>query len=125
MTNGMKTCACGAANPPTAAFCNNCGAPVLVPQGGYVPPPPVAYKSQATIAIILAIVGLVVCGPLTTVPGIFFAKQDLNAVKEGRAPQSISGTANIALWLNVGVTVISVMICGLFGLLSVLPVAMM
>ena len=124
MTNGMKTCVCGAANLPTAAFCNNCGAPVLAQQS-YVPPPPVAYRSQATIAIILAIVGLVMCGPLTTVPGIFFAKQDLNAVKEGRAPQSISGTANIALWLNVGVTVISVVICGLFGLLSVLPAALM
>lgn len=121
MTNGMKLCACGAANLPTATFCNNCGAPVLT-QNHYVPPP-VQYKSRAMMAIILAIVGLVLCGPLTTVPGILFAKQDIDAVKEGRAPQSISGTAKIAFWLNIGATVVSVLLCGFFSLLM-LPAMM-
>ncbi len=122
---------CGGVNPANSLFCSNCGMQFGMPAGPpsqqvppvatsyYPPPPPPTYPLQppaksnrAMIAMICAVLGFVACGPFTGVPGIWLAKQEMDAIREGRAPQSGENTAKWAFYLSIAATVISaLMIC--------------
>lgn len=70
-------------------------------------------------ALGLAVVSLFCCGPLTAIPGIFIAKQDMDEIASGRAPQLNDGWAKAAFYLNIvslGLFVLG--ICVYWGLLG-------
>jgi hypothetical protein len=117
---------CGSVNPPNALFCNNCGGqltqPVApanppIPPNYYPPPPPPplypvtqpAKSNRGLIAMICAILGFVACGPFSSVPGIFLAKAEMDAIREGRAPQSGENLAKWAFYLSIAATALSVL----------------
>lgn len=58
------------------------------------------------IAILLGVLGLFMCGPLTSVPGAILAWMDMNEAKQTGQPAP--GLATIALWGNIAVTVIAI-----------------
>jgi len=120
--NGIYCPRCGSVNPPNAVFCNNCGGqfaqPVTpanqpIPPNYYPPPPPPSYplaqpakSNRAMIAMICAVLGLVACGPVASVPGFFLAKAEMDAIREGRAPQSGENLAKWAYYLSIAATAI-------------------
>jgi hypothetical protein len=61
------------------------------------------------IAMICAVLGFVACGPISSVPGIFLAKAEMDAIRQGRAPQSGENMAKWAFYLSIAATVISIL----------------
>ncbi len=120
---------CGGFNPANSLFCSNCGLQFGMTAGPanqqgptappyYPPPPPPTYpvpapkSNRGLIAMICAVLGFIACGPFTSVPGIVLAKMEMDAIREGRAPQSGENTAKWAFYLSIAATAISVlMIC--------------
>ncbi len=115
---------CGGVNPVNSLFCSNCGMqfgmatgipsqPVAPTTGYYPPPPPPTYpvppakSNRAMIAMICAVLGFFPCGFFASVPGIVLAKQEMDAIREGRAPKSAENTARWALYLSIAATAIS------------------
>jgi hypothetical protein len=138
---------CGVANEPPGAFCSACGAPMNGQPGGQPPagwpppapvppPPPAGYApvppaagyppgyvpkilgNNTKWAIGLGIAAFFCCGPLTSIPGIFLAKKDMDEIAAGRAPQLNDGWARGAFYLNLVALVLAVVgFCVWFGLL--------
>lgn len=101
---------CGTQNPDGSAFCANCGSAVSL-QSDQVQPQPVpgqqaATSSKAAASLILGILGLFVCGPLTSIPGIIVGKQELNAIEAGTASPANKSLAQAGYWVSVGVTIL-------------------
>ncbi len=80
------------------------------------PPPPTggvpaaaAYpeKSQATLALVLSILG-VCCGIFTAVPGLIIANNEKNGIAAGRRDPSTAGTAQAAYVVAIVFIVLSV-----------------
>jgi len=95
---------CGAQNQ-SGAFCAVCGAPLAAAQ-----------SSKAIIALVLGVLGFIMCGPFTTVPGIFLAKADLDAMKRGQLPPTNLQLAQIAYWMNIAISVLWLLgICAFFA----------
>jgi hypothetical protein len=115
MTIGMIHCArCGSANVGGAQFCSGCGSQLRM----VMPPPPPAGNGRAVIALVLGIAGLFFCG-FTAIPGAILAWLEMQAVREGRAPQSKDGMAKIAFWINIValvLTAVAIVLMGLFGI---------
>lgn len=120
---------CGFVNPSHARFCGSCAAPLSPPEPGLPepsgsPPPsstqgPVSNKGL--ISLILGILGLVMCGPFTGVPGIIFGKMEMDAIKQGTSPQSNMGVAKAGFYISIAAVVLSVLflvLAILFGLLG-------
>jgi hypothetical protein len=105
---------CGTGNISGAQFCSGCGGQVMQ----NVAPPP-GGNGRAIIALVLGIVGLVFCG-FTAIPGAILAWMEMQAVREGRAPQSNGGMAKVAFWINIVALVLTVFVCLGFGALSFL-----
>lgn len=59
-------------------------------------------------AIGLGIAALFCCGPLTSIPGIFLAKKDMDDFASGRAPYLNEGSAKGAFYLNVIALILSI-----------------
>ena len=123
---------CSQMNPPDAAFCLNCsaslspvggGQPYQTPNQPYVggqapyvgaPQPymggqPAASggtSQRAIIALVLAIVGLVCCGPLTGVPAAIVGWLELDAIKNGKSSADGKWMAQVGLWGGIAVTII-------------------
>ena len=114
-----KVCSkCSLPNPSEAAFCHNCASPLGGPgvgtqqpqqawppnplpapnMGGqaYVAAPPGSQK--AMISMILAIAGFLCCGPILGVPAAILGWMELDAIKNGRAPESGKTMATVGLW---------------------------
>lgn len=126
-TNMTKTCSkCGLSNPSEAAFCHNCATPLSAatqsppkqsawpqnPPGGpiaggagYVAAPA---SQRPMIAMILAIAAVLCCGPLLGVPAAILGWMELEAIKNGRAPESGKTMAAVGLWGGIAATVIHV-----------------
>ncbi len=127
---------CGATNPADARFCHGCGGPLApapalqpAPPGSPFPPPPYAppppppappSDNKPVIALILGILGCIMCGPLAAIPGVILARSAMNAIQQGRAPQSGQGMAKAAFYLNIAALVLSVLGCMAFALMSML-----
>ncbi|MBS1807888.1 MAG: DUF4190 domain-containing protein [Acidobacteria bacterium] len=113
MTNCMR---CGSANVGGAQFCSGCGATLGFQNIG---PQPVQKtgNGRAILALVLGIVGLVLCG-FTAIPGAILAWMEMQAVREGRAPQANGGMAKAAFWINIAALVLTVFFCLGFGLLG-------
>jgi len=136
---------CGAQNQ-SGAFCAVCGAPLAAapqqpqppqqwppqqppqqqyPGVGQQPPQQPYYNadaaaaaqsSKAIIALVLGVLGFIMCGPFTTVPGIFLAKADLDAMKRGQLPPTNLQLAQIAYWMNIAISVLWLLaICAFFA----------
>lgn len=128
-----RTCPkCSQINPPDAAFCLNCssalglGAPTqqqsppFVGQAPYVGAPPQQYggpnygmpgasgtpSQRPMISLILAIVGLLCCGPFTGIPASIVAWLELDAIKNGKSSPDGKMMAQIGFWGGIAVTVI-------------------
>ncbi len=127
---------CGGVNPANSLFCSNCGLQFGMPAGipnqpvapgattYYPPPPPPSYpvppakSNRALIAIICSVVGLVGCG-LASILGGVLGKLEMDAIREGRAPQSGENMAKWAFYLGIAGTAIwGLMICVYWGRFS-------
>lgn len=131
METSISTCLkCGTPQHPGASFCGACGQPVAASAAHAVPQtPPMAmgqgmatqpqtqggFNGQVLLSIGLAVAGLFICGPFTSVPGAFIAWNEQKRLKSVGGDSSAS---SIALMLNGGVTVISLLGCMLMGLMG-------
>ncbi len=127
---------CGTSNAPQAKFCGGCGAalasswnPPQPPQPNYIGPQPgptsgSASSNKAMFSLILGILSLICCGPFTGIPGAILGKMEMDAIKQGRAPESNMGMAKAGFWISLAGTVLSILgfiLAILLGLLSNLP----
>lgn len=130
-----RTCPkCNQMNPPDAAFCLNCSSalglgaptqqqspPYVGGQTPYVGAPPQQYGGpnvgmqgsssggagqKAVAALILAIVGLLCCGPFTGIPAAIVGWLELDAIKSGKSPAAGKWMAQVGLWGGIAVTII-------------------
>jgi len=93
------------------------------PPAQYPPQPQAPQSNKALIALILGVVGFLMCGPFTAIPGIFIAKSELDGIKSGALPPTNKQMAEIAFWINIAVTAIYVLgICAFFALFGGLGV---
>lgn len=122
---------CQQFNPPEAAFCLNCAAPLSQQQSGsnqqanqqwnqpnfggqqagqnFAPPPPAASggaSQRATTALILAITGLFCCGPFTSIPAMIVGWMEITAIKQEQSPPAGLRFAQVGLWGGVAVTLL-------------------
>jgi hypothetical protein len=101
---------------PPATFAPPPPGAIPAPPGVYPPPPgvyppigPGAITGQNTKwAIGLGIAALFCCGPFTAIPGLFLAKNDMDAFASGRAPHLNESTAKLAFYLNIAALILSV-----------------
>ena len=82
------------------------------------PPATQRDSSKALLAIILGVLGFILCGPFTAIPGAFVAWSEMTAAKQAGLPSA--GLAVLALWLNIAATAI-----GLIGCAMTLPMMLM
>ena len=75
------------------------------------------------IAVILAVVGLLCCGPLTGIPAAIVAWLELDAIKGGRSSPNGKTMAQIGLWGGIAVTVIHGILWVLYLLFGMLASA--
>lgn len=129
--NGISCSKCGGTNPPNAAFCGTCGAPLAAQQpsssqpastGGQPPPagfqpvpasqpPPAGYPPQFPApkvmgdntkwALGLGVAAFFCCGPVAGIPGMILAKKDMDAIASGQAPHLNESSAKGAFYLNI------------------------
>lgn len=122
---------CGQANPVDAAFCHKCATSLAGQQSGPTqqsPPnqqwnPPaggpamgtapqssqaVATSNKPMIAVGLVALGLICCFPIASIAGAIMGWMEMNAIKEGRSPQSGMGMAQGALWGGIIVTILTI-----------------
>ncbi|HQZ81805.1 MAG TPA: zinc ribbon domain-containing protein [Pyrinomonadaceae bacterium] len=147
-----RTCPkCGQSNPPDAAFCRNCAtalglaapsqqhSPPLAGQAPYAGAPPQGYvgaqnfavqgnpqapsSQRPLISVILAIVGLLCCGPLTGIPASIVAWLELDAIKNGTSSPNGKTMAQIGFWGGIAVTVIHGILWVLYLLFGMLASA--
>lgn len=123
---------CNQMNPPDAAFCLNCSAS-LSPVGGgqqYQQPNPPYVGGQAPyvgapqpymggqpaaaggasqraiIALVLAIVGLVCCGPFAGIPAAIVGWMEIDSINKGQSPAAGKWMAQVGLWGGIAVSII-------------------
>lgn len=147
----MRTCPkCNQMNPPDAAFCLNCSSalglgaptqqhtpPFVGGQSPYGGAPPQQYgqnfgmqgSSQAAasqrplISVILAVAGLLCCGPFTGIPASIVAWLELDAIKNGKSSPDGKTMAQIGFWGGIAVTLIHGIIWVLYILFAMLAAA--
>src|SRR5262249_55833547 len=56
-------------------------------------------------------IGILACGPLTTIPGIILGMTELNAIRKGRAPKAGETYAKISLYGSIGTTALATLSC--------------
>ena len=117
-----KICSkCNQSNPSDASFCLNCasplggepGGPFIGQQGpaGFQQPPNTEASSgssgqKATIALILAIVAFLCCGPFAGIPAAILGWMELDAIKNGRSPEGGRWMALVGLWGGIAATLL-------------------
>jgi hypothetical protein len=88
------------------------------PPGGFgVPPPPPAQaaSSRAVGALICSILGWVMCGCLTSIPGTLMAWSELKSIELGEAPAAGKNIAQIAFWVGLINAALYVLFIGIYG----------
>lgn len=113
MTLALNCSRCGNSNFNYAQFCAACGSPLNWGQQRQT-----TSNGRAILALVLGLVGLFFCG-FTAIPGAILAWLEMQAVREGRAPQTNGGMAKIAFWVNIValvLTVVAILLLSLFGI---------
>ena len=75
-------------------------------------------------SLILGILSLVCCGPFSGIPGAILGKMEMDAIKQGRSPESNMGMAKAGFWISIVGTALSILgfiLAILFGFLANLP----
>ena len=142
-TNMTKPCPqCSQPNPAEAAFCRNCASP-LQPAAPYIgqqqaqqwpganvggpiaeaSPSGAAPSQKGMVAMILAIVALLCCGPFTGVPAAILGWMELDSIKSGRTTPDSKVMAQIGLWGGIAATVLHAGFYVLWVLLSAMSAA--
>ena len=75
------------------------------------------------ISVILAVVGLLCCGPFTGIPAAIVAWLELDAIKNGTSSPSGKTMAQIGFWGGIAVTVIHGILWVLYLLFGMLASA--
>jgi hypothetical protein len=143
---------CSQTNPPDAAFCLNCatqlaptiggtgyqqqspphvggqapyaGAPPQPYVGGQVPNATGGASPRAIIALVLVIVGLLLCcGPFTAIPGAIVGWLELDAINSGKSPAAGKWMAQVGLWGGIAVTVLVGIVWVLYVIFAMLASA--
>ncbi len=95
------------------------GNPYAAPTAQYGAPAFTGYKPSsdtATWALIMAIVSWFTCGCLLSIPAIFMARSELDAIKRGEVSQSNEGLATAAFWIAVINAVVTLLGVGFYVL---------
>ncbi|MEP6947281.1 MAG: zinc ribbon domain-containing protein [Acidobacteriota bacterium] len=129
---------CNQPNLPEAAFCHNCSSPLRpappigapaaqqqwAPPGGPVGQPASASaagpSSRAIIALVLAILSLICCGPFSGIPAAIVGWMELGAINQGQSPPAGKWMAQVGLWGGIACTVLHIIIYVIYLLFAVL-----
>lgn len=130
---------CNQPNPAEAAFCLNCATPIGAPPPPFIGQQPGAqnwapagnaqqnasgdYGQKAIAALIMAILALICCGPITGVPGAIVGWLELDSIKNGRSPAGGRWMALVGLWGGIISSIIHVGIYFLWILMSMMSAA--
>ena len=79
-------------------------------------------QTQAVVALVLSVVGLMMCGLCTAVPGVIMANTALGTTKQypGHPDQGLAKAAQIVGWITIGLWIV---IIGFYLLMAVIFVA--
>ncbi len=95
------------------------------PFGGPLQAQPMAFQpgpsNRSVIALCLVAAGFLCCGPILSIPGAIVGYIEVQAIKDGRAPQAGLSMAQIAMWGGIAVTILTTigLIFGfLFGIID-------
>lgn len=72
------------------------------------------------VALLLAVGGLMLCGPFTSVPGCFIAWKEMSAAKAAGTPTTL---ASVALFANIAISLLGVLAMGMIALLVLASLA--
>ena len=115
-------------SPPvgTVIFDGSPNAPTEAPrqifvQGQYGGPGVMMPKTNAVLALVLGIAGLVMCSVCTAIPGLILANGALATTNNypGHPDQGLAKAAQIISWIVIGLTAIALLIYGGIGALLV------
>lgn len=76
------------------------------------------------ISLILGILSFLCCGPFTGIPGAILGKMEMDAIKQGRSPETNLGMAKAGFWISIiatGLWIVGVILAIFLGLLTNLP----
>ena len=79
-------------------------------------------QTQAVVALVLSVVGLMMCGLWTAVPGVIMANTALGTTKQypGHPDQGLAKAAQIVGWITIGLWIV---IIGFYLLMFVVVIA--
>lgn len=77
-------------------------------------------STQAIIALVLAIGSWVLCGCLASLPAVFLAKSELDAIRRGESSVGGEGIATAALWIGAINAIIWLFFVLVYGVLIAL-----
>jgi type III secretory pathway component EscU len=79
-------------------------------------------QTQAVVALVLSVVGLMMCGLCTAIPGVIMANTALGTTKQypGHPDQGLAKAAQIVGWITIGLWIV---IIGFYLLMAVVFVA--
>lgn len=80
-------------------------------------------QTQAVVALVLSVVGLMMCGLCTAIPGVIMANTALGTTKQypGHPDQGLANAAKIIGWISIGLWVVGL---ALYFLMIVVFVAL-
>lgn len=84
----------------------------------YTPPMPESASGRAIAALILGILGLVMCGPFTGVPALIIGKMEMTAIREGQSPRAGETLAKVGFYLGIIGTVLSCLLGSIWAVLA-------
>ncbi len=82
------------------------------PQHGYAnqPYPQQGASGRAIASLVLSLVSIIMmCGPLTSIPGMILGKMEMNAIRQGQASSAGEGIAKAGFYIGLVWTIL----CGL------------
>jgi hypothetical protein len=131
-SGGAQSASSGSAQQPYSYSTPSAGQQQQQPQGytpypGYQGHPPsqqYGYANQmysqqnsasgrSIASMILSIISIFTCGPLLSIPGMILGKVEMNAIRQGQAPQAGENFAKAGFYVGLSVTILSCLV-GLF-----------
>jgi hypothetical protein len=81
--------------------------------------PPQGASGMAIASLVLAIVSFMMCGPLTSIPGLIIGKMELGKIERGESPEAGKLLAQIGFWANVGISALWLVIMCIYAIMIV------